>query len=368
MNNPSLIGRVRLTLLAILVISIGCGNNADPPPARSSARSSKTYSVGVAQSNVSVKIDLTDKLNPAILPDVMREVLQELSPTEKPDSEKFQQQVVRKLSHKIISTPEVNYRVDLNEDSNLDPLLVVPESVQGQAAVYSVRVPDPTTYPKDPEAYDVDWDQVAKTGIELVGLSITFDQTSQQMVVNAETNSYAYEGKPAHYRSSYHARDHSWMDSYLRYMVIRDVLFGPYHWYRPGWYGGWYPRYYGGWHGPIATRTVTQTRTVTRYRSAPSTSAAPQRVARSSRAKSRTQAPKAIQQMKSKRTMAARQKTAPARSGGFGRTSTGRTTSNRSTSATRSDTTSSRGGGFGRSSSSSRRSSSFRGGSRGIGK
>ena len=161
MNNPSLIGRARLTLLAILVICIGCGNSDDAPP----ARSSKTYSVGVAQSNVSVKIDLTDKLNPAILPDVMREVLQELTPTEKPDSEKFQQQVVRKLSHKIISNPEVIYRVDLNEDSNLDPLLVVPESVQGQAAVYSVRVPDPTTYPKDPEAYDVDWDQVAKTGI-----------------------------------------------------------------------------------------------------------------------------------------------------------------------------------------------------------
>ena len=136
MNNPSLIGRVRLTLLAILVISIGCGNNADPPP----ARSSKTYSVGVAQSNVSVKIDLTDKLNPAILPDVMREVLQELTPTEKPDSEKFQQQVVRKLSHKIISNPEVNYRVDLNEDSNLDPLLVVPESVQGQAADQALMI------------------------------------------------------------------------------------------------------------------------------------------------------------------------------------------------------------------------------------
>ena len=359
-----------LILLMSFVLYLGCSSSENQVSSNDRVpANNQTYSVGVAQTNVNVKIDLTDKLNPAILPDVMREVLEELAPTEKPDSQKFQQNVVRKLSHKIISNPDINYQVDLNEDANLDPLLVVPESVQGEAAIYSIRVPDPTEYPKDPAAYDVDWDQVAKNGIELVALSITFDQTSQQMVIGAEANPHAYEGKPNHYRRDYHSDSHSWMGSYLRYMVIRDILFSPYSWYGGGWYGGWYPRYYGGWHAPVATRTVTRTRTITRYKNANPAQSTPTNNVRSSRAKTRTQAPKAIQQMKSKRTMAARQKAGSVRSGGFGRQTSVRgntSTANRVVTSKPRKVANSRSGGFSRRSSS--RGSSFRGGGRGFGK
>ena len=344
-------------LCVMLAALAGCDNR------------SKDVPVGVGRSAVSVKIDLTDKLNPAILPDVLKEVFREIAPTKKPESKEFQQKVVQKLSQKVMDDPEVNYRVDLNEDGNIDPLLVVPESVEGKAAVYSLRVPDPGSHPTDPQQ-NADWHKIADGGIELVALSVTYDQNAQSMAINAESNKYVYEGRNHHHSSTYHSHGHSWMATYFQYMILRDILFRPYGWYGPGFYGGWYGGFYGGWHAPVGTRSVR--RTVTRYNTSPASSRPASNVARSSKAKSRTQAPKSITQMKSKRAMAARTGTA-ARSGGFG---SSRSSATRASSATRSSSRSavnrsstparSRSSGFGRTS--SRSSSSFRGGSRGYGK
>ena len=343
-----LIGCLLCVMLAALA---GCDNR------------SKDVPVGVGRSQVSAKIDLTDKLNPAILPGVLKEVFREIAPTKKPESKEFQQKVVQKLSQKIMDDPEVNYRVDLNEDGNIDPLLVVPESVEGKAAVYSLRVPDPGNHPTDPNQ-NADWHKIAEGGIELVALSVTYDQNAQSMAINAESNKYVYEGQTPHHGSTYHAQGHSWMASYFQYMILRDILFRPYGWYGRGWYGGWYGGFYGGWHAPVATRRVT--RSVTRYNTSPASARPASNVARSSKAKSRTAAPKSITQMKSKRAMAART-SGTSRRGAFGsnRSSATRSAVNRSsTSSSRS-----RRSGFGRTSSSStRRSSSFRGGSRGYGK
>ena len=343
-----LIGCLLCIMLAALA---GCDNR------------SKDVPVGVGRSQVSAKIDLTDKLNPAILPGVLKEVFREIAPTKKPESKEFQQKVVQKLSQKIMDDPEVNYRVDLNEDGNIDPLLVVPESVEGKAAVYSLRVPDPGSHPTDPNQ-NADWHKIAEGGIELVALSVTYDQNAQSMAINAESNKYVYEGQQQHHRSTYHSQGHSWMASYFQYMILRDMLFRPYGWYGRGWYGGWYGGFYGGWHAPVGTRSVR--RTVTRYNSSPASARPASNVARSSKARSRTAAPKSITQMKSKRAMAARTSGA-SRSGAFGssRSSGTRSAVNRSsTSSSRSKRS-----GFGRTSSSStRRSSSFRGGSRGYGK
>ncbi len=343
-----LIGCLLCIMLAALA---GCDNR------------SKDVPVGVGRSQVSAKIDLTDKLNPAILPGVLKEVFREIAPTKKPESKEFQQKVVQKLSQKIMDDPEVNYRVDLNEDGNIDPLLVVPESVEGKAAVYSLRVPDPGSHPTDPNQ-NADWHKIAEGGIELVALSVTYDQNAQSMAINAESNKYVYEGQTPHHGSTYHAQGHSWMASYFQYMILRDILFRPYGWYGRGWYGGWYGGFYGGWHAPVGTRSVR--RTVTRYNSSPASARPASNVARSSKARSRTAAPKSITQMKSKRAMAART-SGTSRRGAFGsnRSSATRSAVNRSsTSSSRS-----RRSGFGRTSSSStRRSSSFRGGSRGYGK
>lgn len=314
-------------------------------------KGSKDYPVGVARTKVSTKIDLTNKLNPAILPDVMKEVLKEIAPQGKPESQKFQQKIVQILSQKIMDDPEVNYQVDLNEDGNLDPLLVVPESVQNKAAVYSLRVPDPGQYTTDPDQ-NANWHQIAKDGIELVAISLTYDQNNSSMMINAESNQHVYEGRAHHHKSSYYASEHSWMQSYFRYMIIRDILFSPYRWYGPTWYGGWYGGYYGQWHAPVRTRTIT--RTTTRYKRAMPSKTAASNISRSSKAKNRTQqAPKSIQNMKSKRVMTARRATSTSRSGGFGRA----TTSSRSSSSSSSR-------GLNR----SRSASSFRGGSRGYGK
>ena len=336
-------------LCVVLAALTGCDNR------------SKDVPVGVGRSAVSAKIDLTDKLNPAILPDVLKEVFRELAPTKKPESKEFQQKVVQKLSQKIMDDPEVNYRVDMNEDGNIDPLLVVPESVEGKAAVYSLRVPDPGNHPTDPEQ-NADWHKIADGGIELVALSVTYDQSAQSMSINAESNKYVYEGRNHHHGSTYHSHGHNWMATYFQYMIMRDILFRPYGWYGPGFYGGWYGGFYGGWHSPVATRSMR--RTVTSYNTSPSSARPASNVARSSKARSRTAAPKSITDMKSKRAMAARTSGA-SRSGAFG---SGRSSTTRS--VNRSNTSSrSRSSGYGRSSSSStRRSSSFRGGSRGFGK
>ena len=314
-------------------------------------KGSQDYPVGVARTTVSTKIDLTNKLNPAILPDVMKEVLREIAPKEKPESKKFQQKIVQSLSQKIMDDPEVNYQVDLNEDGNRDPLLVVPESVRNQSAIYSLRVPDPEQYSIDPDQ-NANWHHIAKDGIELVAVSLTYDQNSSSMTINAESNQHVYEGRALHHKSSYYTNEHSWMKSYFRYMIIRDILFSPYGWYGPRWYGGWYGGYYGRWHAPVRTRTVT--RTTTRYKRAIPSKTAANSIGRSSKAKNRTQqAPKSIQNMKSKRVMAARRATPTSRSGGFGRN----TTSSRSSRSSSSK-------GLRR----SRSASSFRGGSRGFGK
>ena len=336
-------------LCVVLAALTGCDNR------------SKDVPVGVGRSAVSVKIDLTDKLNPAILPDVLKEVFRELAPTKKPESKEFQQKVVQKLSQKIMDDPEVNYRVDLNEDGNIDPLLVVPETVEGKAAIYSLRVPDPGDHSTDPQQ-NADWHKIANGGIELVALSVTYDQSAQSMDISAESNKHVYEGRNHHHGSTYHSHGHNWMATYFQYMIMRDILFRPYGWYGPGFYGGWYGGFYGGWHAPVGTRSVR--RTVTSYNTSPSSARPASNVARSSKARSRTTAPKSITDMKSKRAMTARTGGA-SRSGAFG---SGRSSTTRS--VNRSSTSSrSRSSGYGRTSSSStRRSSSFRGGSRGFGK
>ena len=280
-------------LVGLLVVWMMINSAAQKKTAHAvQRRSSSGQVVGVAQQRVTSSMDLTDKLNPAILPDVLKEVLREVAPNQKPESAAFQQEVVKKFSQKIMDDPEINYRVDLNSDENLDPVLVVPESMEGEAAVYSVRVPDPEKHKTDPAA-NADWNKIAADGIELAALSVTFDEGSKTMSVDAEPNEYLYKDSQRHYRSDYSSSGHSWMQSYFTYMIFRDVLFRPYGWYGRGWYGGWYGGYYGGWHAPIHTRTVVVNNT--RYARSTGRSAGVRtssgRAVRSTKAASRKSAP-----------------------------------------------------------------------------
>ncbi len=283
--------------------------------------------VGVGRSSVTSALDLSNKLNPAILPDLVKEVLREMTPGEKPESTKFQQEFVRAFSQRIMDDPDVNYRVDLNEDQNLDPVLVVPESLEGEAAVYSIRVPDPDKHRRDPSA-DADWHKIAQDGIELCAVSVTFNDAKRELVVDAEPNQHLYPSSTGHYRSAYPAQQHSFLQTYMTYMIFRDMMFGPYMWFGPRFYGGWYGSYYGGWHSPVYSRPVS--RPSTRYASSSRTTSpmttSSGRTVRSTNASARTRPPSFV----------SRRTSTP--------TSTRRTTSTRSTSR------------------------SFRGGSRGFGK
>lgn len=326
-------------LVGLLIVWMVLSSAAQKKTSQAVARQQRSAPrvVGVAQSSVTTTMDLSDKLNPAILPDVLKEVFREVAPTGKPESAAFQQAVVKKLSQKIMDDPEVNYRVDLNEDKNMDPILVVPESVAGEAAVYSVRVPDPDKHKTDPPA-NADWNKIAEDGIELVALSVTFDESTKTMSVDSEPNEHLYHGS-RHYNSSYPVRNHSWMESYFTYMIFRDVLFRPYGWYGPRWYGGWYGGYYGGWHAPVYSRTTivnnTYNRSTGRATGARTSSG---RSVRSSRASSRSTAPAFVSRRNSAAAARASSRTS--------RTNTSRSRPRTSRSSSRSGG-SFRGGGFG---------------------
>ena len=280
MRIPPFVWVIGLLFVVYLLVSAGSSSRRTP------------RMVGVGRSTVTTRIDLTDRLNPAILPDLVKELLREMAPGQKPDSDKFQQELVQKLGQRIMDDPEVNYRVDLNEDQNLDPVLVVPESVKGEAAVYSIRVPDPDKYPRDPDP-NADWHKIAESGVELCAVSVTFNESDRTLVVDAEPNEHLYDGGQAHYRSSYPASQHSFLQSYMTYMIFRDIMFGPYMWFGPRWYGGWYGGYYGGWHSPVYSRPMS--RPSTRYSASQRTSS-PMRTSsgstvRSGKASARTSPP-----------------------------------------------------------------------------
>lgn len=327
-------------LVGLLIVWMWISSAAQKKTARAVARQTPQV-VGVARSSVTTTMDLSDKLNPAILPDVLKEVFKEVAPTGKPESEAFQQAVVKKFSQKIMDDPEINYRVDLNGDENMDPVLVVPESIEGEAAVYSVRVPDPEKHATDPPA-NSDWNQVAEDGVELAALSVTFDEGTKTMSVDAEPNEYLYKGGSRHYQSNYPVREHSWMQSYFTYMIFRDILFRPYGWYGPRWYGGWYGGYYGGWHAPIYSRTTIVNNT---YRSSTGRATGARtssgRSVRSTRASSRTKAPAFVSRSRSP---AASRTSSRTGASSASRPSTSRSSASRSSSRSGG---SFRGGGFG---------------------
>ncbi len=304
-------------------------------PTSTPSRSNYQGVVGVGRSNVTASMDLTDKLNPAILPDLLRSILEEIAPTEKPETTAFQQLVVQTLSQRIMNDPDVGYQVDLNEDGNLDPVLVIPETVDGVAAVYSIRVPDPDKHPKDPDpaGQTTDWATIAEEGVELCALSATFNEQAKSITVDAAPNQYLYASSgtaaPTHYRQTYASSGHNWMQTYFAYRLFSDVLFGPrYGWYGPGWYGGWYGGYYRGLDRRVVVRRNV-TRNVTKYRSANRSSSAMRtstgKAATSSAASRRTAPPSFVR----------RQSSSASRVGG---TSSTRTTTTRPSTSTRSST------------------------------
>jgi hypothetical protein len=306
------------------------------------------YQVGVSQAQVRAKIDLTDKLDPEILPDVLQQVFASISVKEKPESEAFQQEVVQRFSRLVLEDPNINYRVDLNEDGVVDPLMVVPESVEGRAAVYSLRVPDPEHFPQDPTG-NVDWNQVSKKqSIELVEVAVTVDPNAKQVSIASTPNQHLYENTPSntHYTQNYNQSSGiNWIQTYFQYQLFSSILFGPYGWGFGPFYGG----FYGGYYRPYPTASRNYQSRNSRYAKANRSNQALKttngQTVRGSRSATRGSTPsKSIQSMKSKRDLAVRKQNT-SRQGGFG------------SSINRSSGTYQRSGGFGRS-----RTSAFSGG------
>jgi len=231
------------------------------------SRGNSGYAVGVGKSEISTKIDLSDKLNPEILPNVLNEVLGSIQINEKPDTKEFQRRVVKDFSNKIMNDPDINYRVDLNEDGTIDPLLIVPESVEGEGATYSLRVPDPSEFSADPGG-DADWEDIAKNkSIELVEVAVTFDKNTKQVSISSNPNPHAYENHVgAHYSQNYHHSHHSWITTYFQYRMFSMMMFGPYGGFG-GFYGGYYGR--GGFYRPMPAMARNRPVTNSRFNKSP---------------------------------------------------------------------------------------------------
>ncbi len=293
------------------------------------------YQVGVARSAVQTRIDLTNQLDPQILPTILEEVLSGISiqgKNGKIDSKEFQKTVVQNLSQAILSNSETNYRVDLNEDGIIDPLMILPESVDGEAVIYSLRVPDPEIFPKDPQG-DVDWDKIAKDqSLEIIELVMTLTQSKEGVSIASKPNSNVYQNtsNQTSYQQHYPSTSYNWIQTYFQYRLFSAVLFGSYGWGFGGFYGG----FYGSHYSPV--RTASRPYRASSYKKAPKSSSSLKSASgkniRSQKTTNRSNS--SIRSLKSKRNLGVRQSNlGSTRSGGFGRQKTSYRSNSRSRSS-----------------------------------
>ena len=280
-------------------------------------KSETRYAVGVARSQIQSKIDLTNQLDPQILPSILEEVLSKITVKKGIKSEEFQKQVVQRLSYTILNDPEANYRIDLNEDGVIDPLMIVPEAIDGEAVIYSLRVPDPEKFPKDPSS-DADWEKVAeKQSIEIVEVNLTLSTDKNGVVIASNPNGNVYQEKGNQsYQSNYSSSGHSWIATYFQYRLFSAMLFGPYGWGFGSFYGG----FYNGSYNRVAT-SQRSSQTSSRYNKASASSSQVKspsgQTVRSKKGVNRSNS--SIRKLRSKRNVAVRSPQRSNRSGGFGR-------------------------------------------------
>ncbi|MGK5093178.1 hypothetical protein WDW89_14330 [Deltaproteobacteria bacterium TL4] len=255
-------------------------------------------------------VDLTEHLNPELIPALIAEAMKETSSSGVGEAD-FVRALVSNVSNKIkdIST------IDLNNDGLADPVIVIPKDIgEGQEFLQlSILVPDPnevSTYPStsDQEAWR---DIVENKSIEIMTAS-AIKQNDEKMVMQSTPNPQMYQqsgSEPRHYHHE------SSLSSILMTSMMMHYLF------TPRFYGfGYMP--YGG-YTPAPVTTVQRTRvakTANLSKAQPSVSAAKTvsgKDATSSFKKTPTQSLNQIKTSQYK----ARNSNKALRSGGFGQSS-----------------------------------------------
>ena len=290
-------------------------------------------------------LDLTENLDPRLIPDLMTEAMRETVQS-KPSEKDFLPTLVNRVSNKIrdIST------IDLNEDGIADPILVVPNQASSgnDHLVFSILVPDPSEVSSLPNGSDQNaWRDIAENkSIEIMTASAV-KSAEDQMTMQSAPNPQMYQTAGTPY-PPYYSTGPSLSSIFLTSMaasMMTNWLFMPSYGMGFGYYNS----------QPMAVNSVQQNRSAaaSSYSRAQSSSSAAKSVGGSSVAanKFRSTSSKSMNQIKSSRYRSANRKAAAT---GFGRSQTSqrkapavRRTPNRSRSLMRTPTRRSFGG-FGR--------------------
>ena len=253
-------------------------------------------------------IDLTDNLDPKLIPAITSEALRETTQANVSE-DSFLPTLVSKISNKIrdVST------IDLNEDGIADPVLVVHQTETGDSdfIVFSILVPDPDKVNVLPSGSDNGaWRDIAENkSIEIMTASVVRG-SGDQMTMQSAPNPQMYQSSGAPY-PPYYGTGYSMTNLFMTSLMMSMLFRPPFMW------GGGYGYSYGG--GTIAVSSVLNRRgaaTSLLKKASPSKSAAKTGSGRSvSSNKFRSTSKKSLNNIKSTKFRSANRK---ASGGGFG--------------------------------------------------
>ena len=303
-------------LIAILILGfywVFFGEDKSQESARYNY-SSQNIPIGVsnqlnAEAIEKLGIDLTEHLDPKLIPAITSEALRETSMAQVADKD-FLPTLVNKISNKVrdIST------IDLNQDGMADHVLIVPQTEKGDEdfLLFSILVPDPSLVSTLPSSTDQSaWKDIAENkSIEIMTASVV-RSTGDEMTMQSTPNPQMYQSAGAPY-APYYGTGYSMTNLLMTSMMMSMLFRPPYIW------GGGYGYGYG--YGGARTVSSIQNRrgasTSKMKKASPSSSSAKTAGGKSVSAnKFRSTSKKSLNNIKSTKFRSTSRKTA---GGGFG--------------------------------------------------
>ena len=303
-------------LIAILILGfywVFFGEDKSQESARYNY-SSQNIPIGVsnqlnAEAIEKLGIDLTEHLDPKLIPAITSEALRETSMAQVADKD-FLPTLVNKISNKVrdIST------IDLNQDGMADHVLIVPQTEKGDEdfLLFSILVPDPSLVSTLPSSTDqAAWKDIAENkSIEIMTASVVRG-TGDEMTMQSTPNPQMYQSPGAPY-APYYGTGYSMTNLLMTSMMMSMLFRPPYIW------GGGYGYGYG--YGGARTVSSIQNRrgasTSKMKKASPSSSSAKTAGGKSVSAnKFRSTSKKSLNNIKSTKFRSTSRKTA---GGGFG--------------------------------------------------
>ena len=217
--------------------------------------SSQNIPIGVsdqlnAEAIEKLGIDLTEHLDPKLIPEITSEALRETSQAQVSDKD-FLPTLVSKISNKVraIST------IDLNQDGMADHVLIVPKTEKGDAdfLVFSILVPDPSLVSVLPSGSDqAAWKDIAENkSIEIMTASVV-RSSGDLLTMQSTPNPQMYQSAGAPY-SPYYGSGYSMTNLFMTSMMMSMLFRPPYIW------GGGFGYGYG-YGGPRTVSSIQNRR------------------------------------------------------------------------------------------------------------